>query len=49
MNNPIIKSYHKQISESTTQEEKLAIASHLHEYDRTLTKQANEAVKETPK
>ncbi len=42
MNNPIIKSYHKQISESTTQEEKLAIASHLNEYDRTLTAEERE-------
>ena len=36
MNNPIIKSYHKQISEATSQEEKLAIALHLHQHVRTL-------------
>jgi flagellar motility protein MotE (MotC chaperone) len=42
MNNIIIKSYQKQISESTTQEEKLAIASRLHEYVRTLTAEERE-------
>lgn len=42
MNNLIIKSYQKQISESTMQEEKLAIASRLHDYVRTLTTEERE-------
>ena len=37
MNNITIKSYQKQISEVISQEEKLAIASRLHEYVRTLS------------
>ncbi len=45
MNNLIIKSYQKQISESTTQEEKLAIASRFHEYVRTLSKEEREEYK----
>ncbi len=42
MNNLIIKSYQKQISEATSQEEKLAIASRLHEYVRTLNAEERE-------
>ena len=42
MNNPIIKSYQKQISEATSQEEKLTIASRLHEYVRTLPAEERE-------
>jgi CHASE3 domain sensor protein len=49
MNNPIIKSYQKQISKSTTQEEKLAIASRLHEYVRTLSAEEREEYKTSTK
>jgi flagellar motility protein MotE (MotC chaperone) len=49
MCNPIIKSYQKQISESTTQEEKLAIASRLHEYVRTLSAEEREEYKTSTK
>jgi hypothetical protein len=42
MSNPIIKSYQKQISEATSQEEKLSIASRLHEYVRTLSAEERE-------
>ena len=42
MLNPIIKSYQKQISEAKSQEEKLAIASRLHEYVRTLSEEERE-------
>jgi hypothetical protein len=42
MKNLIIKTYQKQISEATNQEEKLAIASRLHEYVRTLSEEERE-------
>ena len=42
MSNLIIKSYQKQISEATSQEEKLVIASRLHEYVRTLSAEERE-------
>ena len=42
MLNPIIKSHQKKISEATNQEEKLAIASSLHEYVRTLSAEERE-------
>ena len=45
MNNPYIKSYQKQISEATSQEEKLTIASRLHEYVRTLSVEEREEYK----
>jgi CHASE3 domain sensor protein len=49
MNNLIIKSYQKQISEATSQEEKLAIASRLHEYVRTLSAEEREEYKTSTK
>ena len=45
MSNSIIKSYQKQISEVTSQEEKLAIASRLYEYVRTLSVEEREEYK----
>ena len=45
MNNIIIKSYQKQISEAISQEEKLAIVSRLHEYVRTLSAEEREEYK----
>ena len=45
MNNLIIKSYQKQISEAISQEEKLVIASRLHEYVRTLSEDEREEYK----
>jgi hypothetical protein len=42
MNNLIIKSYQKRISEATSQEEKLTTASRLHEYVRTLSAEERE-------
>lgn len=45
MNNLIIKSYQKQISEAISQEEKLEIASRLHEYVRSLSVEEQEEYK----
>lgn len=42
MNNLSIKSYQKQIGEATSQEEKLIIASRLHEYVRSLSEEERE-------
>ena len=42
MINPFIKSYQKRISEAISQEEKLAIASRLHECVRTLSEEERE-------
>lgn len=49
MLNPIIKSHQKQISEATNQEEKLAVASRLHEYVRTLSAAEREEYKTSTK
>jgi flagellar motility protein MotE (MotC chaperone) len=49
MCNPIIKSYQKQISESINQDEKLSIASRLHEYVRTLSAEEREEYKTSTK
>ncbi len=45
MNDPIVKSYQKEISEAKSQEEKLAVASRLHEYVRTLSVKEREEYK----
>ena len=42
MFNPAIKSYQKQIRKENNQEEKLAVASRLHEYVRTLSAEERE-------